>query len=275
MAIPNPTVYHGLEFLNYLFQKGYSYQQLCMARSAISLFLSTPNAAPFGKSTEIRRFMKGVFEMRPVFPSYRFTWSIDILFRYFQQLPHQTELPLKTLGKKLAILIALLAGGQRCQTIHAINVLHIRVLNDKCIIPIYTPLKQTRPGKHMKPMEFKVYTADSKLCVVDNLKEYLTKTAPIRNYPQLFLSYQKPHKPVSVDTISRWCRDIMRCGGIDVNTYSSHSCRAAASSYAESKGVAFKTIISSAGWSSVKTYAKFYSKRITSDAGPVGESLLR
>ena len=181
MAIPNPTVYHGLEFLNYLFQKGYSYQQLCMARSAISLFLSTPNAAPFGKSTEIRRFMKGVFEMRPVFPSYRFTWSIDILFRYFQQLPHQTELPLKTLGKKLAILIALLAGGQRCQTIHAINVLHIRVLNDKCIIPIYTPLKQTRPGKHMKPMEFKVYTADSKLCVVDNLKEYLTKTAPIRN----------------------------------------------------------------------------------------------
>ena len=107
--------------------------------------------------------MKGVFESRPVFPSYKIIWNIDILFNYFRKLTHQKDLPFPHMGKKLAMLIAVLAGGQRCQTIHAINALHIRVLHDKCIIPIYQTLKQTRIKAHLKPLEFKVYSKENKL----------------------------------------------------------------------------------------------------------------
>ena len=270
--VSDPSVYDGIEFLNSLFAKRFSYQQICMARSAVSVLLQS-DGRPFGKHPAVQRFMKGVFELRPVFPSYQFTWCLKTLFDYFRKLPHQKDLPFPLLGKKLAILIALLAGGQRCQTIHAINALHIRVLHDRCIIPIFRTLKQTRPGAHLKPLEFKVYTRESKLCVVDNLKEYLRKTMPIRCYPQLFLAMQKPHKPVSVDTISRWCRHMMGAGGIDVTKYSTHSCRAAAPSFAKHKGVRLQTIVDSAGWSSQKTFAKFFSKEISGES-VIGESLL-
>ena len=33
----------------------------------------------------------------------------------------------------------------------------IVITADKCIIPIYDVIKQTKHGKHMKPLQFKVY----------------------------------------------------------------------------------------------------------------------
>ena len=91
------------------------------------------------------------------------------------------------LTKKLATLIGILAGGQRAQTIHVINVMDIVITGEKCIIPIYNPIKQTRKGKHMKPLEFKVYVSNEKLCVVHNLTTYLQRTKSHRNLLFYFL----------------------------------------------------------------------------------------
>ena len=145
--------------------------------------------------------MKGVFEDRPVFPKYKLIWDVQILLNYFRTLPSPTALTLELLGKKLALLIGILAGGHRFQTLHAINVLDIKIVGKKCVIPIYENLKQSKPGKHLKPLEFTVYLTEPKLCVVSNLKEYLAKTFPLRKHPQLFLSYVKPHKPISKDCV--------------------------------------------------------------------------
>ena len=154
-----------------------------------------------------------------------------------------------------------------------LSMLYISVLHDKCVIPIYATLKQTRLKAHLKPLQFKVYSKEPKLCVVDNLKEYLLKTKDFRTHPALFLSMQKPYKPVSKDTISRWCKDIMLCAGIDTNQYTTHSSRSAASSYAKTKGVSLKNIVDSAGWSNEHTFARFYDKDVVPDV-TIGQLML-
>ena len=179
---------------------------------------------------------------------------------------------LELCGKKLAILICLLAGGQRSQTVHAIKATDIVTTREKCIIPIYDPLKQTRRGKHMKPLEFKVYTKEPKLCVIDNLSCYLGKTRNLRSSSPLFISYQKPHKAVSKDTIARWCRNMTSSSGIDIKRYTTHSCRSAASSMASSKRVVLRKIMDACGWASEKSFALHYQKCISDST--IAEELL-
>ena len=173
-------------------------------------------------------------------------------------------------------MIGILAGGQRSQTIHAINVMDIRATTEKCIIPIYNPIKQTRKGKHMKPLEFRVYQPDEKLCVVHNLTTYLDKTKSHRKSPFLFLSYQRLCHHVTKDTVTTWVNDVMNKAGIDTNKYLTHSCRAAASSFAANKrNVPLKAIMDACGWSSASTFASHYNKEVDSiDIRTIGERIL-
>ena len=76
----------------------------------------------FGKHSLVKRLFKGVFELRPTFPKYKTVWNVQKLFQYFRKLPHQKDLSIDLLGKKLALLLGILAGGQRAQTVHAINI---------------------------------------------------------------------------------------------------------------------------------------------------------
>ena len=260
-----PTLNVGIEFLTYLFRQGYSYRQIAMARSALSSVIVMGKAeegVTFGKHMFVKRLLKGISEKKPVFPKFKMTWNVQTLFDYFRSLDHPDQLTLATLGKKLVLLIGIVAGGHRSQTLHAIRSTDIRILGDRCVIPIYDPIKQTRPGRHLKPLEFRVYLNDPKLCVVEHLKQYLLKTSLIRKHPQLFISYQKPHNPVSKDTLARWCKQMMALAGIDINEYSSHSSRSAASSYAKAKGLSIRDICASAGWSSENTFARYYDKEI-------------
>lgn len=264
-----PTVRNIIEYLTHLHSKGYTYDQLCLARSAVGVLSDIPNV---GRHPDLKRLFKGLFEMAPVLPRVVSVWDVRCVFNFLRSLPHQHELSLELCGKKLAILICLLAGGQRSQTVHAIKATDIIVTKEKCIIPIYDPLKQTRRGKHMKPLEFKVYTEEPKLCVIDNLSCYLAKTRHLRTSPPLFISYQKPHKAVSKDTIARWCRNIMEKSGIDIKKYTTHSCRSAASSMANTRNVELKKIMDACGWSAERSFALHYDKTITPET--IGEVVL-
>ena len=227
-----PPAKDVVEFLCELQSKKFTYNQICMARSAVSSVVSAGTNISMGRHPLVKRFMKGLFELNPQFPRYKFVWDVSILFRYLKMLDEPKNLSLNLLGKKLAILICLVAGGQRCQTVHAINVLHIRLVNGVCYIPLYTKLKQTRIGHHLAPLKFKVFK-DPKLCVITNLTEYLKRTHEKRVDGALFISYYRPHKKVSKDTISRWVKEMMTNTGIDGN-FVSHSSRSAASSFARS-----------------------------------------
>ena len=58
---------------------------------------------------------------------------------------------------------------------------------------------------------------------------------------------------------------MLELAGININLYSAHSSRSAAASYAKSKGVPLKTICATAGWSTERTFARFYDKEIEDD----------
>ena len=58
-----------------------------------------------------------------------------------------------------------------------------------------------------------------------------------------------------------WIKRFLTLAGVG-EQYSAHSVRCASVSYAKDKGVKLDTIIKTAGWSTAKTFAKFYDKHI-------------
>ena len=50
--------------------------------------------------------------------------------------------------------------------------------------------------------------------------EYLKRTQGSRgDEDKLFISFQKPHKAVSRDTISRWVKQVLEAAGIDTKVF--------------------------------------------------------
>ena len=79
---------------------------------------------------------------------------------------------------------------------------------------------------------------------------------------QLFISYTKPHKAVSPDTVSRWIKTTLVDAGIDTSKYSAHSTRSASTSAAKGNNISIPTIMKIAGWSQESTFTKFYDKPV-------------
>ena len=248
-----------MRFLQNLLEKGKSYSEINIACSALSTIIEIENTT-FGRLPIIKRFMKEVFELKPTFPKYSFIWDVQKVFNYFRNLPNVNQLSLKDLSHKLVMLLCLTSGGQRAQTIHSICIEDIKQMECGIAIPIMSKIKQTKPGKHMNPFLFKSYQTEPKLCVVKHLQIHLARTAQLRNTSKLLISYIKPHKSISKDTVSRWIKDVMRASNIDIDTFSSHSCRAAASSKAKTMGTPVATILQKCGWSNERTVAKHYDK---------------
>ena len=77
---------------------------------------------------------------------------------------------------------------------------------------------------------------------------------------QLFICHCKPHKKASKHTIARWIKTVMAKAGVDTNVFRPHSTRGAAVSKANTAAVPITEILSSAGWSSARTFATYYNK---------------
>ena len=71
---------------------------------------------------------------------------------------------------------------------------------------------------------------------------------------------------------ARWPKNVMAKAGID--TREALSTRAAVTSAAKGKQVPIDTILSTAGWSSESTFARFYDKPIQDTAKNFGHELL-
>ena len=209
--------------------------------------------------------MRGVFELKPALPRYSDIWDVNIVLDYLKTFNDLTSISLKALTLKLAMLLCL-TTGQRGQTVHKIDVNCIQELPDRYRITVEEKLKQTKPGRHLKPIELRAFHEDKSICAFRHLKEYLLRTSRHRTlYSQLLLSYIKPFKPVSRNTVSRWVKEVLRSSGIDTEKYSAHSSRAASTSFCKAKGLSLQDIMTAAGWSDTETFARFYEKPLDSD----------
>ena len=172
------------------------------------------------------------------------------------------------------MLLALLLG-QRRQTLHSLSVSDMKLSSDKCVFVIKTLLKTSRPGRHMASLEFVAYQPDTRLCVVSCMLEYVNRTSTLRQgASQLLISYKKPHKPVSADTISNWIKHVLRESGISTSMFGAHSTRSACTSSAKAAQIPLDTIMRSAGWSNYETFQKFYNLPVVNQTN-FGNELLR
>ena len=261
------TVENGIDFLATLYQNGLGYSAINTARSALSSVLTLADKSTFGQHPLVARFLKGIFELKPSLPRYSSIWDVGVVLHHIKRLHPITTLDLKTLSKKLTVLLCLLTG-QRCQTITKLNITHMQELPDKYIFTIEDKIKTTRPGKHLQPIELLQYPADESLCITSHLKLYLDRTHDIRgDHKQLLLSYVKPHNPISQTTVGKWVKSVLMEAGVDVTRFSGNSGRAAATSYSAKAGLSLQEILRAGGWSNAMTFGKFYNKPIDSNFG--------
>ena len=101
-------VQNALDFLSKLFSDGHSYSQINTASSALSNVITK---VPCGKHTDVKRFIKGIFQLRPTFPKYHVIWDVRKVFNYFRKLPVMSNLTLKEFSLKLAMLLCLVSVG--------------------------------------------------------------------------------------------------------------------------------------------------------------------
>ena len=264
-----PGVTNGIEFPVSLYKSGLGYSAINTARSALS-----EDGVKFGEHPLVVRCMKGIFELKPALPKYSEIWDGNIVLGYLRAAAPLRSLSLKQLTLHLTMLLCL-TTGQPGHTIHKFDVNYIQEMDDRCRITICEKLKQRKPERHLAPIDLLSFQGDKKLCVVEHLKEYLQRTKQLReDHSQLLISYVKPFKLVSKDTISGWVKQVLESAGIDINKYSAHSSRAASTSSCKAKGLSLAVIMQSAGWSNSSTLAKFYDKPVDTTSVNFGSVLL-
>lgn len=249
-----------LDFLSELYENGSSYSAINTARSSLSAIGIIIDGFAVGSHPLVIRFMKGVYNLRPAKSRYVQTWDISDVLSYLRRLSPVGELSLKMLTLKLVMLLAITLAS-RSQSLHLLSIENMRKGSSSYVLQYSGLLKQSKAGRNNPIAEIFAYPPDRRLCVVFVLKEYLRKTKPLRgNNSHLFISYVKPYKTVTRDTISRWLRTVMFNSGIDCSKYKPHSIRSAATSKAKLNMVPVQEILKVAGWSSEKTFAQFYHK---------------
>ena len=99
--------------------------------------------------------------------------------------------------------------------------------------------------------------------------EQFRKTDSDQEIVKMFLATRKPHKPVSVQTISRWLVSVIKFSykkhGKTVETVKGHSTRSVGPSWALFKGASLQQIMESADWSRETTFTKHYMKTVNTD----------
>ena len=210
--------------------------------------------------------MKGIFQEKPPRPKYTEIWDVSIVLSYLQSLSPVDKLSLKELTLKIFVLILIVSGQRaRGQTVYLLSIDHMVSVNNCYTFQIVDHLKQSRPGVQNPLVDLRPFK-DETLCVVTTLKEYLTRTQSLwGSESQLFISYNRPFKRVSRDTISRWVKLILTDSGNDTSRFKPHSTRAASTSAASNASVSLDDILHTAGWSSESTFAKFHNKPIVNE----------
>lgn len=257
-SVSVPVVIH---FLTTIFDKGAKYGTINSYKSALSLLSS--NVA---NDDRIKRFMKGVYRLRPSNPKYNLTWDPTTVLNYLAQKWPNTDLDLETLSKKTITLLALVTA-HRVQTFSLIKLGNIQVNSPiDIIITIPDLIKTSKPNSSQPVLRLPFFDIRPQICPARCVEVYINKTQPLRKNDYLFVSHKKPHSKVSSQTLSHWIKDTLYSSGIDTSIFSAHSTRHAATSSASRLGVNIDLIRKTAGWSeSSSVFAKHYNRQVVTD----------
>ena len=180
-----------------------------------------PGNITFGAHPLVSRLLKGVFELCPALPKYQSIWDISVVLNLLGSWKIQ-NISLKHLFLKLKMLLGL-TTSQRVQTLQTLDINNMTLHVNEFVFVIDSVLKTTKPGKHLSSIQIQSLV-NKNLCPVEHLKRDMDKTSAIPGlHTQLLLSYQKPRRPVSTDTIARWIKVVLTEAGINTAVFSAHS----------------------------------------------------
>ena len=260
----NANIGDFLKFLTEQFDLGKSYSILNSYRSAISTVHSSIEGFKIGQHPIVVRFFKGLINLRPVQSRYSCVWHVELVLKFLRTLSPLRKLDLKMLTMKLVGLMALVTA-QRAQTMISFDISKMFKSKNGVTFLVDKKLKTSKPG-FISEFFLQRFTADKDLCIVTVLEFYLQKTENIRfNNNQLFLSFMKPHKPVTSASLARWLIFVLSQAGVDTDIFRAHSFRAASASCARRKGVSITDIMKTANWKSESVFLKFYNKSVVSN----------
>lgn len=140
-------------------------------RSAVSMTHEPVEGVPLGQHPLVTRLMKGVSNSRPLCPRYASIWDVDVVLKYLLTLGENKDLSLKTLSKKLVLLLAL-TDASRCSELHALD-LRFRVFKPEGVFFTLSSLtKKRKAGEAPRTLFFGAFPENAKLCVVQCLRHY-------------------------------------------------------------------------------------------------------
>lgn len=166
-----------------LYNNGLSYSSINTARGALSALGIKLDGTSVGSHSLVIRYMKGVYNIRPTRPRYSGTWDVSLVLQQLRKWSHVRTLSLKFLTLELTILIALTTAA-RVQSIYLIHISNMKKCFNEYIFEFSGLLKQSRPGYKTPVVHMKAHPPDRRLCIYVVVKEYLSRTALIRNGEQ-------------------------------------------------------------------------------------------
>ena len=258
-----------LDFLAWMFQKGFQYRTVNVHRSAISSILPHIDGQPVGQTQLVKKLMKGILRENPPLPKYQEMWDIDIVLKFLLSQSVNPDLDLKTLTKKLTILLAI-AAPKRSSEIARLDIRFMQINNEGAKFQL-PGLSKTQSDCNSKEIFYPKFEDNLKLCVVDCLQAYLKRSVDFREVDMskpnpLLRTLVKPHKGASSNTIANWIKDIMKLAGIDTTKFKAHSTRGSSTSKAKGQGVSISEILKIADWSNALTFKKFYFRPLQEDS---------
>ena len=170
-------------------------------RSAVSSTHAPLEGSPIGQHPLVSQLLRGIYNSRPPRLRYTCTWDVDVVVQHLKGLGNNADLSLKTLSGKLTLLMALTLASRRSE----LQALDLRFKPEGVLFRLASLTKKRKVGSSPKECFFTTFVEDRSLCVVQCLQRYEKITHPFRQFtpgdPQsLFLSYVKPHNPVTSPT---------------------------------------------------------------------------
>ena len=202
-----------LEFLTAEFHAGKAYRTLNDYLSAISSTHPSINSVRVAGHPLVVQSLKGAFNLRPPLPKYSTTWDVDVLLSFIEKLGPNGSLSPKDLSQKLGILLTLTAM-HRVSEVVAHDRRFRQFSPEGVSLQLPELIKKTKVGQNLKTSFHASFPNNPNLCVVQCLQEYERRTLSFRGFDpakpnRLFLSYIRPHKLITSESLSRWIKDVL------------------------------------------------------------------
>ena len=141
--------------------------------------------------------------------------------------------------------LLIILSEQRKKTLLAIDIDSVKIYEDKIIIFPNCSLKHTKTSRPLQSIVYHKFNGNPKLCVVECAKLYIEirKELVPPEIKQFLVTYGKPHKAASDDTISQCIKNTITIAGIDIDVFKAHSTRSASSSKAKKVGFPYTEIL--------------------------------